>query len=123
LAMFVWSVVYVTQASAAQTVITARVMPVRHVVIDKDGVILRIVSNTSENVAPIVYLDTFGGARTAMPKETRQGYEHLIGQLDMSRPADYIRKSSLEILVAQIQTVTASRLKAISQIVFTRPAL
>jgi len=109
--------------SGGETVIAAQVMPVRHVVVDSDGVILRIVSNTSENVAPHVYLGSFTGAQISMTAEVNQRYENLIAKLDMQRPADYVRKQPLDILLTQFQHLSALHLRVISQIELPRPLL
>ena len=106
----------VSAATGGATVITARVMPVRHIVINKDGVILRIVSNTAESVAPVVHFGSFEGPEVAMSDEVSSRYEHLIAHLDMKRPADYVRKSDTEIALTQLRRVALLPLQTISQI-------
>ena len=106
----------VSAATSGETVITARVMPVRHVVINKDGMILRIVSNTSEDVSPIVHLGSFEGPEIALSDEARGSYDRLIAHLDMSRPADYVRKSDAEIALMQWRDLATVPLRTISQI-------
>lgn len=106
--------------SGGETVITARVMPVRHIVVDDDDVIQRIISNTSENVTPIVYRGNFQGEQIPMTDEVRLNYDNAIAALDMRRPADYIRKSPLQLLLAHVQHVSVLHLKAISQVKLPR---
>lgn len=123
LAMVVSVMVFTPPVSAAiptgsggETVITARVMPVRHIVVDDSGVIQRIISNTSENVPPIVYLDSFQGEQIPLTDDIRQNYDDAIAVLDMRHPADYVRKSPIQLLLAHVQHVGILHLKAISQI-------
>lgn len=105
-----------TTSSGGETVITARVMPVRHIVVDGEGVIQRIISNTSENVSPIVHLGTAEGVEVPLTTEIEQDYKAAIASLDMKRPADYVRKQPLELLFARLQHISALPLRAISQI-------
>jgi len=102
--------------AGGETVITARVMPVRHIVVDHEGVIQRIISNTTENVTPIVHLGSAEGEEVVFTTDVKQRYESLIAHLDMQRPADYVRKQPLEILLARLQYVGTLPLRAISQI-------
>lgn len=103
-------------SSGGETVITARVMPVRHIVVDRDGVIQRIISNTSEDVTPIVHLGTAENGEVPLTAEVKRNYELEIAQLNMERPADYVRKQSFELLLAHLRHVSTLPLRAISQI-------
>lgn len=113
----------VSAATSGETVITARVMPVRHVVINKEGTILRVVSNTSEDVSPIVHLGSFEGPEVTMSEEARATYDRLVAHLDMSRPADYVRKSDAEIALMQWRDLAVIPLRTISQITLRHIAL
>lgn len=119
LAMVVGVMVFTSPVSAVtggETVITAQVMPVRHIVVDRDGVIQRIISNTSEDVIPVVHLDTAEGDEIEFTAEISERYETAIAHLDMRRPADYVRKQPLAITIARLQYLSALPLRAISQI-------
>lgn len=127
LAMVVGVTVFTSPVSAAvptssggETVITAHVMPVRHIVVDHEGVIQRIISNTSENVTPIVHLGTAEGEEILLTTDVKQRYESVIAHLDMQRPADYVRKQPLEILLTRLQNISTLPLRAISQAQLTK---
>lgn len=108
--------VWAPPVSAAETVITARVMPVRHIVVDEAGVVQRIISNTSENVTPIVHLGSAEGREILLTDDVKQRYETVIAGLDMSGPADYTRKSPFKLALAYVQSQTTHQLKLLSQI-------
>lgn len=83
--VFVSVLAFAPSVSAASTVITAQVAPVRHVVVDSDGVIQEVVSNTAENVLPLVHLGSMDGTQIPLSDDVRQQYVAIISQLDMHR--------------------------------------
>lgn len=92
--------------SAAETVVTAQVAPVRHVVVNDRGVILQIISNTSEDVTPITHLNHAQGEQVVLTDEIRARYEKTVARLDMSKPAIYERKNPLKKLISQLRLLT-----------------
>lgn len=78
--------------SGGSTVISGRVLPVRYVIVDDEGVIQRIISNTPESVIPRVHLGAIDGAELPLSADIAARYEKNIAKLDMERPADYVRK-------------------------------
>lgn len=106
-----------------ETVVTAKVMPVRYVVVDDRGVVQRVVSNTSEPVTPIVHLGNFEGPIVPMTKEISQNYHREIARLDMSRPADYERRFSAELMFKDLQRRASIPFRAISQLSLPDPTL
>lgn len=100
------------QVQAAETVITARVMGVRHIVVDRRGVITQIVSNTPEDVVPIAHLDDLLGKQVSISTETEQAYREIIAKTDMSRAGVvYLRESPLKRFVARLAQVSTLALK------------
>lgn len=81
-----------TTASGGSTVISGRVLPVRYVIVDDDGVIQRIISNTPEKVTPRVHLGAINGEQIPLSADIAARYEKDIAKLNMERPADYARK-------------------------------
>lgn len=95
------------QVQAAETVITARVMGVRHIVVDRRGNITQIVSNTSEDVAPIAHLDDLLGKQVSISAETERHYREIISRSDMSRAGVvYLREPPLKKFVANLVKVS-----------------
>lgn len=100
------------QVQVAETVITAQVMGVRHIVVDRRGTITQIVSNTSEDVAPIAHLDDLLGKQVSISAETERSYREIIANTDMSHAGVvYVRESPLKQFVARLAQVSTLALK------------
>lgn len=112
--------------TGGSTVITGRVLPVRYVVVDEQGVIQRIISNTPENVTPKVHLGAIDSPEIPLSADLALQYEKALATLDMERPADYVRKpplkpSPVQLTITHLQQLGIAQLKSLSQV--TLPAL
>ena len=112
IAICVSVLLFAPSVSAAETVVTARVAGVRHVVVDTRGNIQQIVSNTSEDVAPIIHLSTFEGEQVAMTKEIEVRYLAIISKANMEQAGIvYTRNSPLKALIAHLSHTSILPLK------------
>lgn len=77
-----WSVPVSAQTiTVSQTItITARVAPTRSIVVNEQGVMTKIYSNTSDNVAPKVYLYDVPGKELPLTSALLQQYNEVIKQ-------------------------------------------
>ncbi len=65
--------------------VTATVLPTRIIIVDKNLTIQKIISNTSEDVRPIVYLETADGEEIAYSESVRREYSFLKPSLNFSK--------------------------------------
>ena len=112
--------------SGGSTVISGRVLPVRYIVVDEQGVIQRIISNTPENVTPKVHLGAIDSPEIPLSADLALQYEEVLATLDMERPADYVRKpplkhSPIQLTIAYLQQLGTAQLSILSQVML--PAL
>ncbi len=74
---------------AAQTsggvMITAVIAPVRDILVNNQGVIQQIVSNTSEDVSPKVYQSSFHASQTTLSPDVNKQYQKIMLTVDTKR--------------------------------------
>ncbi len=88
------------ELSAASTKVTAVVTPVRIVTIDNQGNILRIQSNTPENVTPTGVLGD-GKTTTILSRYTLRQYERILPILKPTYGIVYERPSKTQLCISE----------------------
>ena len=85
--VFVVATLVVPASASAQTLsvtqeitITARVLPARSIVVNDKGQMIRIYSNTDENVTPMVYINKAPGEQTALTPKLKKQYQAVLAQ-------------------------------------------
>ena len=80
--------------ASASTIIHARVAPVREIVINDDNKIIRVDSNTTQDVTPTVRRGTIGGPIVRITTLVQSEYNAIKGKVDFSYAGTVYRRSS-----------------------------
>jgi len=72
-----------TTSGSTQVVVT--VQPIRSILINDQGEIVRIISNSAANVTPTVYKNSFTGSALELSPDVNQQYKSLLSNLDITR--------------------------------------
>jgi hypothetical protein len=68
--------------SSGSAVISAEIKPVRYVLIDNNGDILQIESNTPRNVAPLIYKDKYTSPPKPVTKSIETQYQAILAKVN-----------------------------------------
>lgn len=69
-------------AQTGTTVITAKIAPVRIIVVDNKGKITQVISNTKENVTPTVHKNSPDGKKTVLTQSISKQYKTILKSSD-----------------------------------------
>lgn len=84
--VFLTSILLAPEAQAQTITVTAAVRPLRTIIVDKNLLIQKIVSNTSEDIRPMVVLAVADGEELPYSESIQKQYEFLKPSLDFSKP-------------------------------------
>lgn len=82
-----------SQTGGGSVIITATIAPVRDVLVDNHGVILEILSNTSDNVAPTVYKNRLDTDPIPLEPGVAERYDSLIRRVNTHKTGVIYRLS------------------------------
>lgn len=80
------SVVLIVESQTQRMSVTVTVDPHRVIIVDKNFTILQIVSNTEEDVRPVVFLDSQDGEEIPYTDSIREQYLYLKPTLNFLQP-------------------------------------
>jgi len=84
--LFFVNLILVSVEPAPQVVVTITVDPVRIIIVNKNLTITKIMSNTKQDIRPIVYLENEDGVELPYSESIMREYFFIKPSLDFSRP-------------------------------------
>jgi hypothetical protein len=102
------SFVYWGESKSQNLSITVTVEPMRSIIVDRDLRIVTIISNTQEDVRPLVYLDTRDGLNLPFAEGIQQQYNTLKPVINFSKPGVVYQRDTrvtLSIFKTAISTI------------------
>lgn len=83
---FLTNILYTPAAQAKSIKVTAAIQPLRVIIVDKNFIIQKIASNTSEDVSPIVRLESADGEEMGYSVSIQRQYEFMKPSLNFTKP-------------------------------------
>lgn len=84
--LIVSMMILVSESSTKPMVVTVTVNPTRVIIVDRDLVIRRIISNTKDDVRPVVYLESEDGRELPYTESITEQYLALKSSMNFKEP-------------------------------------